>query len=421
MSKILRGGVTGFARGRAGNYVYAVMPGTATTSGKREQIVRQAPDGVANPKTTGQSYQRMKVGPAQRFYNAFKELLSNAFQSVRYGNPSRRYFLSKAMKANGPYLPKGVDLFIPAEYLFSEGSLPSIEFVGRDSFISDEGDGHSALHITTAIEAGNVNPDGLVLAEKLGVSTNTQLTLVVVTNDNGKFTPHYAGLTERITLADIGNMQTAAPKTPALDAFTVDGKKYISFYTAGFNLPVKNVVAAAVVISNQDASGKWLRSTQYMKVNQILYDQIYGSDAQTTAINSYSAVGVANNIGSSWYYNLGLYAQSFNGRIFTNTVPAIYITGSDLIMRPFSPGAPLVGKYADGREVVFGSMSGTTASIICVPQIGSPYYTTKEIQQWDTNRNPGIEPWIPAYAVQAGLTPMPATDGDDDGDDDDNP
>lgn len=425
MSKIRRGGVTGFARGRAGNYVFAVMPGTATTSGRREQVVRQAPDGVANPKTIGQSMQRMKLGPALRFYIAFAELLSNAFQGVKYGNPSRRYFLSKAMKADGPYIPKGVDRFIPAEYLFSEGALPTIGFADRASFITDETDNHSNNNLVTNIKKGTGNPDGAKLAEKLGVPVDTQITVVVVTNDNGVFTPHYAGLEDRITLADVGYMQTAAPHTPALDSVSINDESYISFYLAGFGLPTNNVVAAAVVLSRQDASGTWLRSTQTMQVNQKMYDDIYSSDAFNAAIASYQANGTPNSVGNTWYYNLGLYGQDFNGRIAYVGNPMVYKTGIDNPVAAWLPGTgPLTGIYADGRRVLFGSISGTTATIYCVnvalgangPEISG--YHTQEITNWDTTRNMELEPWKNSYAVQAGVTAGSAPSEDDD---DDNP
>lgn len=426
MAKIRRGGVTGFARGRAGNYVYAVMPGSATSSGSREQIVRQAPDGVANPKTVGQAWQRMKVGPAQRFYNAFKELLSNAFQGVAYGNRSRRYFLSKAMKSVGPYIPRGVDRFIPAEYLFSEGALPTIGFADRASFITDEGDSHSNNNLVTNIKKGTGNPDGPMLAEKLGVPVGTQITVVVVTNDNGVFTPHYAGLENRITLADVGNMTTSAPGSPSLSSVNIDDDAYISFYLDGFGLPTNNVVAAAVVLSRQDASGTWLRSTQTMQVNQKMYDDLYSSEEFNAAIASYQADGTQNSVGNTWYYNLGLYGQDFNGRIAYVGNPMVYKTGIDNPVAAWLPGTgPLTGIYADGRRVLFGSISGTTATVYCVnvalgangPEISG--YHTQEIANWDTERNMDLEPWQNSYAVQAGVTAGSTPSSDDD--DDDNP
>lgn len=396
MSTIKRGGVTGFARGRAGNYVFAVMPGSATKSGSREQIVRQAPDGVNNPKTTAQSLQRMKVGPAQRFYNAFKELLSNAFQSVAYGNPSRRYFLSEAMKAEGPYLQKGVDRFIPAEYLFSDGSLPSVPYADRSAMVDS---GYLVTGIKVPGTSTSVTAEQLATA--LGVDVNTQISIVVVTNNNGIFEPHYIGFSDRKTIGDLpaGSYQKMA----------TSAESPVGFVLSQLNLPETNIVAQAIVLSKQDAGGKWLRSRQYMQVNDDLYNQLYSENAFNAAVQSYSEAGSANALPSSWYYNLGLANQPFNGRIIVGQVPAgYYVTGAQG-QTPWvqgTMGAPVTGLYPDGTRVMFGSMDGTTAKIICTDNVNSTKYYETEVANWDTTRNKQLVPWKDAYAAQAGLSPI---------------
>lgn len=396
MAKIRRGGVTGFARGRAGNYVYAVMPGSATKSGSREQIVRQAPDGVNNPKTTAQSLQRMKVGPAQRFYNAFEELLSNAFQSVAYGNPSRRYFLSEAMKAEGPYIQKGVDRFIPAEYLFSDGSLPSVPYADRSGMV-DSG------FLVTGIQVPGTSTSVTAeqLANALGVDVNTQITIVVVTNNNGIFEPHYFGFSDRKLIAEL--------PADSYQKMAASAESPVGFDLSQLNLPETNIVAQAIVLSKQDAGGKWLRSRQYMQVNDDLYNQLYSEDTFNAAVLSYSEEGSANALPSSWYYNLGLANQPFAGRIIVGQIPAgYYVTGAQGLT-PWvqgTMGAPVTGLYPDGSRVFFGSMDGTTARIICTDGVGSTEYYETEVANWDTTRNQKLVAWTDAYAAQAGLSPI---------------
>lgn len=392
MSKIRRGGVTGFARGRAGNYVFAVMPGSATTSGLREQVVRQAPDGVSNPKTTSQSLQRMKVGPAQRFYNAFKELLCNAFQSVNYGNPSRRFFVSMAMKAEGPYLPKSVDRFIPAEYLFSDGSLPSVPYADRSGMFSN-GNLITGLTNVPSFEA-HVTPADLAAA--LGVDVNTQITIVVVTNNNGIFEPHYIGFSERMTIADL----------PAASILSIGTDSVVGFKLDELDLPTANLVASAIVLSKQDASGKWLRSRQYMQVNQTLYDQIYSADAYDTAVASYGANATNNALGSLWYYNLGISSQAFAGQIVV-TSNRYWKTTDTTVSTPFPTGKnPVMGRLADGKWRFFGEVNGTTASLIVCTNEQAGTLESIDLTDWDTTRNHEVLPWDNAYAAQAGLSPM---------------
>lgn len=394
MSKIRRGGVTGFARGRAGNYVFAVMPGSATTSGQKEQIVRQAPDSVSNPKTTAQSLQRMKVGPAQRFYKAFDELLSNAFQSVKYGNPSRRFFLSEAMKANGPYIPKGVDRFIPAEYLFSDGSLPSVPYASRENMIFEDttlNKTYLKIGVNAPSSAGRVAPADLAAA--LGVSVDTQITIVLVTNENGIFTPQYFGFSDRIKIED-------------LPADSIVSGNPVMFVLDELGLRTNNIVAAAIVLSKQDASGKWLRSRQYMQVNATLYDQLYSEDAYDDAVASYGINATNNTIGSQWYYNLGLYSQAFDGQIVV-TSNRYWKTTDTTVSTPFPTGKnPVMGRLADGKWRFFGEVNGTTASIIVCTDEQAGTLESIDLTDWDTARNHEILPWDNAYALQAGLSPM---------------
>lgn len=396
MAKIRRGGVTGFARGRAGNYVYAVMPGNATSSGTREQIVRQAPDGVTNPKTTSQCMQRMKIGPAQRFYIAFAELLCNAFQGVAYGNPSRRHFISEALKAEGPYIQKGVDRFIPAEYLFSDGSLPTVPYADRSAMV-ESGNLVTGIKVpgtSTSVTAGE-------LAAALGVDVNTQITIVVVTNNNGIFEPHYFGFSDRKTISEL--------PAGSYSKMAATAQSPVGFNLSQLNLPTTNIVAQAIVLSKQDAGGKWLRSRQYMQVNSDLYNQLYSEDAFDAAVRSYSEAGSANALPSGWYYNLGLANQPFNGRIIVGQVPAgYYVTGAQG-MTPWvqgTMGAPVTGLYTDGTRVMFGSMDGTTAKIICTNNINSTEYYITEVANWDTTRNKQLVAWTNAYAAQAGLSPI---------------
>lgn len=394
MAKIRRGGVTGFARGRAGNYVYAVMPGSATSSGSREQIVRQAPDSVNNPKTTAQSLQRMKIGPAQRFYNAFAELLSNAFQSVKYGNPSRRFFLSEAMKANGPYLMKSVDRFIPAEYLFSDGSLPTVPYADRSAMV-DSGflvTGIKVPGTTTAITAEQ-------LASALGVDVDTQITIVVVKNNNGIFEPHYFGFSDRKTIGELpaGSYQkmNASENSP------------VGFLLLNLGLPTTNIVAQAIVLSKQDVGGKWLRSRQYMQVNQTLYDQIYSTDAYDASVASYGANATNNALGSQWYYNLGISSQAFDGQIVVVTVQRYFKTGeTNTTPWPSEQGVPVMGRLANGKWVYFGEVNGTTASLIVCTDEQAGSLDSIDLTDWDTARNQEVIPWDNAYAAQAGLSPI---------------
>ena len=297
MAKSKQGGAFGFLRGKVGGVTYSVLSGEASGTGKKEQIVRSLPESVKNPQTAGQTMQRMKLSPAQKFYSAFSELLSNAFEGISYGDASRRYFMALAMKSEGPYVQKGVDRFLPAAYIFSQGSLPSI---GIEPF---EG-GAAKIVLANTVEEGTTTITNAEFAALLGVDEGYQLTLAVVNNVNGVFIPSYISFDNRVTIADL----------PEGTLSIEDG--HVAISPSALGLDMSAMVACCVVLSVQDASGQWLRSTQEMVISNELRNSLYGPDALEAAIYSYQTGNTVNSVNSAWYYNLGL-AQAWGGKLIT--------------------------------------------------------------------------------------------------------
>ena len=381
MAKSKQGGAFGFLRGKIGSMSYSISTAKRSKSGKTEQIVKPVPETVNNPQTVGQCMQRMKLAPAQKFYNAFSELLSNAYEGVAYGDASRRYFMSKAMKAEGPYVQRGVDRFIPAGYLFSEGGLPSIgiePFSGGAEVIT--------LGVTTTEET--VTPQ--VLADALGVSDDCQISVVVVNNVNGVFVPSYIPYSDRLAIADIPDY--------VLDK---DENNHITIAPAGLDLDASRIVAQCVVISTQDASGKWLRSTQEMVISNELRAEIYGADALEAAIYSYQdGTNAVNSINSEWYYNLGM-SQAWGGKLTTSVLP---------VNDEGHPDDQLVViglQQLDGRikRTVFATATTDEGLIICVVDGEIKTFEGATVSQFrglnGTSYN--VEIWKDSYATQLGF------------------
>lgn len=297
MAKSKQGGAFGFLRGKVGGVTYSVLSAEASGSGKKEQVVRSLPESVKNPQTAGQTMQRMKLAPAQKFYSAFSELLSNAFEGIAYGDASRRYFMALAMRAEGPYVQKGVDRFLPAAYTFSQGSLPSI---GIEPF---EG-GAAKIILANTVEQGTTTITNAEFAELLGVDEGYQLTVAVVNNVNGVFIPSYISFDNRVTIAEL----------PEGTLSIEDG--HVAISPSALGLDMSAMVACCVVLSVQDASGQWLRSTQEMVISNELRTSLYGPDALEAAIYSYQSGTTVNSVNSAWYYNLGL-AQAWGGKLIT--------------------------------------------------------------------------------------------------------
>ena len=334
----------------------------------------------SNPKTVSQALQRMKLAPAHKFYAAFSELLSNAFQGKSYGDDSRMYFLSKCMTADGPYIQKGVDRFIPAAYLFSEGSLPSVgilPFSGGATVIT--------LGVTT--DAAEVTPQ--VLAAALQVSDDYQITVAVVNNVNGIFTPSYISYDQRLKISDL----------PA-NTLGKDANGNITFNPAALGLDMSAMIACCIVLSTQDASGNYLRSTQEMVISEELRASIYGADAMEAAIYSYQDNSSVNSINSEWYYNLGM-SQLWDGKLAT-----VYSPLSQDEHEVDSADVVIGLKQIDGRikRYVFATSTEDTGLVICVVNgriTTFDYATVAEFRAFNLGYT--VELWQDSYATQLGV------------------
>lgn len=381
MARSKQGGAWGFLRGKVGGMSYSILGADKSGSGKKEQIIRSLPESVKNPQTAGQTMQRMKLAPAQKFYKAFSELLSNAFQGIAYGDASRRYFMALAMKAEGPYVQKGVDRFIPAAYIFSQGSLPS---VGIEPF---EG-GATVITLANEVAEGTTTITNAEFAELLGVGEDYQLTVAVVNNVNGVFIPSYIPFDKRLQIKDL----------PEGTLAIAEGK--VTINPAALGLDMSAMVACCVVLSVQDASGAWLRSTQEMIISNELRSSLYGPDALENAIYSFQSDNTVNTVNSAWYYNLGL-AQAWNGKLITVTMDLNQDGKAD------NKNVVMGIQQIDGRIVrtVFATSTDDDGLIIFIEDnkvTTSPVATVSEFKglHYGSGDYNNIEQWQDSYAAQ---------------------
>ena len=294
MARSKIGGAFGMLRGSIGSVTYSTKK---TSSGKTEQIARQKAQSVTNPNTTAQILQRMKLGPAQRFYDAFEQvvakgIISHAFESIPYGNASRTHFISLAMKEEAAvYVPKGVDFFVPGEYVVSEGSLTPISYFNQ---LTEQEAAQNNLIV-------NFNDEPLT-AENIetfvgeGYEQGMQLTLIgAKAVAGGKYEPFATRLT-------------------MLEGHGVDEPINVQLYDQGVVVVGDESIAAiAVIVSKGSQESNDYRSTQKMKfVNG--YDSLKSLDALEAAIASYQEGYTYNSLNSNWYLNLDN-GQAFNGRV----------------------------------------------------------------------------------------------------------
>lgn len=295
MARSKIGGAFGMLRGSIGSVTYSTKKNSA---GKTEQIARQKAQSVTNPNSTAQIMQRMKLGPAQRFFDAFEQvvakgILSHSFEAIPYGNASRTHFISLAMKEEAAvYVPKGVDFFVPGEYVVSEGSLAPISYFNQ---LTDPSQARPEDLIV------NFNDEALT-AENIenfvneGYEQGMQLTLIgAKAVAGGKYEPFATRLT-------------------MLEGNGVDVPIDVQLYTnGGVVVSETSIAAIAIIVSKGSQESNDYRSTQKMKfVNG--YDSLKSVDALQAAIDSYLEGYTYNALNSNWYLNLDN-GQAFNGRV----------------------------------------------------------------------------------------------------------
>lgn len=250
---------------------------------------------VNNPRTEPQAIQRLKMAPALNFYRLLAQVLDNAWQGQRYGDISRRYFMSQAMtQSTGiPFIVKGDKRFYPGEYPVAQGSLVRQSVTA----IADN-------LLTTSLVSPGVSgtwgefSQGLI-NKNFGVKDGDKLTFIFVgTTALGEYLPAYS-----YVILDTTNTTAAADIIASSNlSFTgaADAQLQIGVVNA-----VSDIVAGAVILSRLDTStgAKWLRSNSVMFCSESYKEVLMGSDAYQAAIVSYMD---SEDFSSDWYLNAGI-------------------------------------------------------------------------------------------------------------------
>ena len=378
------GGAFGYLRKSIGGVVYSVS--TASIKGIKKQVARLKPTSVRNPRTISQIVQRMKVVPAQLFYQAFEKAagsvennpLSHSFQGIAYGNKNKLRFMQLAMQGDPKaYVPKGINFPVPGVYQVSEGSLPNLPngvYGGNSTPIMGPG---------SALSQNNIND-----AAALGVEVGDQITLMaLVANDNGTYEARVA----RIVVQLGAEWEYLTPSEDIQD---------LSLYTDGISFDdVPNVAAAAFILSRGNNSSTAKRSTQFMQIAPN-FATLMSPEAYDAAVDSYITGVSYNSLNSDWYLNQGT-TQAFNGQVYSQQLTLAAGVGVEEFMGTF-----LLGRQVQGsgiRNVIFtsdGTIAGTAYALINGEWTTAAAYTTARVVAAMGNVSPLYRQFSAAIAAQ---------------------
>lgn len=378
------GGAFGFLRKSIGGVVYSVS--TASIKGIKKQVARQKPTSVRNPKTISQIVQRMKVVPAQLFYQAFEKAagsvennpLSHSFQGTAYGNKNKLRFMQLAMQGEPKaYVPKGINFAVPGVYQVSEGSLPNLP------------SGVSTGQYTPMFVSGqSISATNFENLTSIGVQAGDQITMLALIERNGIYSANIGRI-----IVGIGNQWEWANANEVVDdvVVKVDG---INFADAP-----EGLACVAFVLSRGITSATAKRSTAFMTIAPE-YQSLMSAEAYDAAVDSYVTGVSYNSLNSDWYLNQGT-TQAFNGQVYAQELTLAAGQGVDEFTGTF-----LLGRQVQGsglRNVIFtsdGTSEGTAYALINGEWTTAAAYTAARVAAAMGNVTPAYRQYSAAIAAQ---------------------
>lgn len=277
MGKIFHG-VAGRIKGSVGNTTFRRIYGEANASAMYDKVLE-----VSNPRTGSQILQRMRLAPAQKFYETFKQVLDHSRQGIQAGEKTRRAFMSEVMSkgfSSMPYVPKGFEGVVGERYPLSKGTLPRIfswpattmEWCETSLKVSDVDGYNTPSRLLTALQTGSSGrfEDG------------DELTFVVLAGDDVSGNENYA-LIFSVVLS-------ASDDTTDLTGMFDESEDLTLNYTPRFFSEDDSVLGCAVIHSRKIGTN-WTYSSAAMDFDQDYYMVWHNGNAYRTAMASYGAAG----------------------------------------------------------------------------------------------------------------------------------
>lgn len=277
MGKIFHG-VAGRIKGSVGNTTFRRIYGEANASAMYDKVLE-----VSNPRTGAQILQRMRLAPAQKFYEAFKQVMDHSRQGIQAGEKTRRAFMAEVMSkgfAPMPYVPKGFQGVVGERYPLSKGTLPrifaepsaSMEWVETSLNIGSGASIDTPAALLVALQ--DANPGRF--------EDGDELTFVVLAGDDVSGNESYAlifsvvlsasdtetAIDERISRSQSGTMNFQP------QFFTEDDSAF-----------------GAAVIHSRKVGDAWTYSSAQMEFDSDYYMVWHSGNAYREAMASYGAAG----------------------------------------------------------------------------------------------------------------------------------
>ena len=273
----------GRAAKKLGNMVYYTMNGKTYARARVEQM--------KNPKTAKQMAQRVIFTTAVRSRDALKSIVDHSFENKKYGSESLNYFMkrnleilrARAASDNGLTgsfnVPNGITMQANP-LLISQGTIPSMTY----DFKSTDG-----LTINLGGQQGTmIIPVGTFLNANPTIKKGDQITVLLLVPTSNYEATTASG--EGVNANRLIKMRITIPATISDDDVFVNGSGFgpllvtegvenFRLRISGAELTFKekndNHGSCGCIIISRPEGNKWLRSTEYMKMNPNYDDALY--------------------------------------------------------------------------------------------------------------------------------------------------
>ena len=269
-----KGSFNGVIKGKKGNTVFYELK---NSNNKEKQGWREYKASIANPQSDGQIDQRVKMQAVNNLYRALKPIITRGWENHKYGDPSRRAFLKKALGASfeGPYIEKGSTLAVPIKNVpIMYGSLTPMVMIA------------SAERIIFANLFADVNTDDVdtvggisSILNKNGYQEGDQVTIVLgFVNESGT-----------VTYKTISFYDNPNDSTLFRDEYgfifgmdTYDGNTVLIIDTVDITFGFGAAYCVLCSIS-RDGDGQHLRSSAEFTMSTAFESLFYGNAANNAA------------------------------------------------------------------------------------------------------------------------------------------
>lgn len=271
----------GRAAKKLGNMVYYTMNGKTYARARVEQ--------VKNPKTAKQMAQRLIFTTAVRSRDALKSIVDHSFENKKYGSESLNYFMKRNLEIlraraaadnglTGSFnVPYGITMQANP-LLVSQGTLASINYN-----FDEEG-------LSILLGQEEVTTVGAFLSNNTMIRKGDQITVLYLMP-----TASYEATTasgEGVTATRLIKMRITIPANIDDDAIFFDSKNSkfgsllivegVEQFAFSKNAPTlyftdnadQPGICGCIIVSRPEGK-KWLRSTEYMKMNPNYDDSLY--------------------------------------------------------------------------------------------------------------------------------------------------